>query len=111
MIRRPPRSTLFPYTTLSRSPEAVPAALERNRGAGAGAPRPGRLIPPAPEQREQRLLARLELLQRVAPDPRDDAGDEPARPAQLDNSDERVVLLEDNEGPAQVVGLRHGALH
>src|SRR2546430_12261906 len=24
MIRRPPRSTLFPYTTLFRSPEAVP---------------------------------------------------------------------------------------
>src|SRR5258708_11690440 len=28
MIRRPPRSTLFPYTTLFRSP---PDALERNR--------------------------------------------------------------------------------
>src|SRR2546426_8319795 len=27
MIRRPPRSTLFPYTTLFRSPEAVQAKL------------------------------------------------------------------------------------
>src|SRR3712207_8203314 len=27
MIRRPPRSTLFPYTTLFRSPTAVKAAL------------------------------------------------------------------------------------
>src|SRR5258708_35354920 len=27
MIRRPPRSTLFPYTTLFRSPAAVMAAL------------------------------------------------------------------------------------
>src|SRR3712207_8857354 len=27
MIRRPPRSTLFPYTTLFRSPAAVGAAL------------------------------------------------------------------------------------
>src|SRR5258708_30575860 len=26
MIRRPPRSTLFPYTTLFRSPSAPPAA-------------------------------------------------------------------------------------
>src|SRR5437879_9948855 len=26
MIRRPPRSTLFPYTTLFRSPEQVPPA-------------------------------------------------------------------------------------
>src|SRR6266568_8003799 len=31
MIRRPPRSTLFPYTTLFRS-----YALGRRRGAGAG---------------------------------------------------------------------------
>src|SRR2546425_9468663 len=29
MIRRPPRSTLFPYTTLSRSDRQVRAAIER----------------------------------------------------------------------------------
>src|SRR3712207_7728266 len=29
MIRRPPRSTLFPYTTLFRSPEAAHRAPER----------------------------------------------------------------------------------
>src|SRR2546426_5263801 len=27
MIRRPPRSTLFPYTTLFRSPTAVPSLI------------------------------------------------------------------------------------
>src|SRR5574340_156254 len=39
MIRRPPRSTLFPYTTLFRSGERAPAtAPDRRRGhAGAGA--------------------------------------------------------------------------
>src|SRR2546430_13564802 len=49
MIRRPPRSTLFPYTTLFRSREShlqhlhQPGAL-RARGYGApGAPRQGRL--------------------------------------------------------------------
>src|SRR2546426_5811119 len=31
MIRRPPRSTLFPYTTLFRSPNSLAAAME---GAG-----------------------------------------------------------------------------
>src|SRR5260370_21225935 len=43
MIRRPPRSTLFPYTTLFRSPRSRPAGrLEtdrtpaRNRAGGAG---------------------------------------------------------------------------
>src|SRR2546430_6199690 len=34
MIRRPPRSTLFPYTTLFRSPSRLPAA--RHRGASGG---------------------------------------------------------------------------
>src|SRR2546427_13214900 len=48
MIRRPPRSTLFPYTTLFRSPAraAVPGRLERAAAvrAGAGGSRgPGRL--------------------------------------------------------------------
>src|SRR5947209_20503156 len=31
MIRRPPRSTLFPYTTLFRSPIAVSQVYERQR--------------------------------------------------------------------------------
>src|SRR3712207_6970459 len=34
MIRRPPRSTLFPYTTLFRSP---PSRLPQSAGAGADA--------------------------------------------------------------------------
>src|SRR2546425_5217806 len=42
MIRRPPRSTLFPYTTLFRSPAAPPApGSGRSRGASSaptGAP-------------------------------------------------------------------------
>src|SRR2546430_12428420 len=41
MIRRPPRSTLFPYTTLFRS-----AAVRRAGGPGAAA-RPGRPAPDA----------------------------------------------------------------
>src|SRR3712207_8198302 len=35
MIRRPPRSTLFPYTTLFRS-EEVAAELERSAGRAQG---------------------------------------------------------------------------
>src|SRR5256886_12541280 len=40
MIRRPPRSTLFPYTTLFRSSEAVDGrrALEQRLGLGEGIP-------------------------------------------------------------------------
>src|SRR3712207_7978741 len=32
MIRRPPRSTLFPYTTLFRSPRSEEVVLRRGRG-------------------------------------------------------------------------------
>src|SRR2546429_5746139 len=41
MIRRPPRSTLFPYTTLFRSHGRVPGPRARGRrpGPGVGVPR------------------------------------------------------------------------
>src|SRR2546430_12999142 len=36
MIRRPPRSTLFPYTTLFRSPRLLRDGLAQRREAGSG---------------------------------------------------------------------------
>src|SRR2546426_4435293 len=36
MIRRPPRSTLFPYTTLFRSTNSSRARATENAGAGTG---------------------------------------------------------------------------
>src|SRR3712207_7200940 len=48
MIRRPPRSTLFPYTTLFRSPRRLPRRPDRQRavpgrgGAGGGGARDAR---------------------------------------------------------------------
>src|SRR2546426_3413129 len=36
MIRRPPRSTLFPYTTLFRSPQIAPSARLQPRDQGPG---------------------------------------------------------------------------
>src|SRR5438067_7513695 len=39
MIRRPPRSTLFPYTTLFRSPGAPRGGVRGNRSAGVFAHR------------------------------------------------------------------------
>src|SRR2546427_8031016 len=50
MIRRPPRSTLFPYTTLFRS--LLPGLLQ---------PGEADVVPPALEQRERgRVIARAE---------------------------------------------------
>src|SRR3712207_7343179 len=42
MIRRPPRSTLFPYTTLFRSGLAQPREAAAVRGGGRGDARPHR---------------------------------------------------------------------
>src|SRR3712207_7737388 len=45
MIRRPPRSTLFPYTTLFRSrDDARTRAGHIGRGCGEGRRRPSRLV-------------------------------------------------------------------
>src|SRR2546427_13266000 len=41
MIRRPPRSTLFPYTTLFRSLRLLDARLERERADAVLVERPG----------------------------------------------------------------------
>src|SRR5256885_13214826 len=53
MIRRPPRSTLFPYTTLFRSPARAPVAVRAAvHRAGLGGDR-------HPAQREDRKSTRL----------------------------------------------------
>src|ERR687894_9094 len=38
-------------------------------------------------------------------------GDEPTRPAHLDDRDHRAVLVQRNERSAQIIPLWHGALH
>src|SRR5256885_11141229 len=56
MIRRPPRSTLFPYTTLFRSdqhPARGGLLCERKGGDRRGAPRASRHV--APDRKSTRL--------------------------------------------------------
>src|SRR3712207_7737568 len=54
MIRRPPRSTLFPYTTLFRSPAGLECGVEAVAGGARRDHRHGRLAV-APEQRLQQV--------------------------------------------------------
>src|SRR3989449_11781117 len=67
MIRRPPRSTLFPYTTLFRSPVAVDVVDGDAAGLvvvhqGVGGARRQRLRPqPATDGLHERRLARAQL--------------------------------------------------
>src|SRR3712207_7711726 len=56
MIRRPPRSTLFPYTTLFRSAAAHPSLLDDHRYPRGRAPR-GRRHDPARDRRPDRSAA------------------------------------------------------
>src|SRR5256885_9323865 len=62
MIRRPPRSTLFPYTTLFRSqpgPAADPRLRRARDGLAAGVQRFGREPKPAAALLARRPAARL----------------------------------------------------
>ncbi len=63
----------------------------------------------SPQQSQQRLVVRLELLQRVARQARDHPGHQPVGLAHLDDRDQRAVLVQGDEGPAQVVRPWHGA--
>src|SRR2546429_4202206 len=70
MIRRPPRSTLFPYTTLFRSHRAPLAALNRVRAA-VKAVDPDQQVfwpharPPRSEEHTSELQSRLHLVCRL----------------------------------------------
>src|SRR5256885_16967665 len=60
MIRRPPRSTLFPYTTLFRSlPGDVPADTSRP-GTRRAWPCPGRARSPAARRRSEEHTSELQ---------------------------------------------------
>jgi len=96
----------------ARQPEAIAARLEGNGDARDRAAVLGRLCTPAHQQTEQFHLAWFELLERMALDAGDNAGDEPTRLAHLDDSDDGAILLQGREGPAQIVELLwHGTLH
>src|SRR5260370_32641122 len=67
MIRRPPRSTLFPYTTLFRSqpPCATARAPLRSRGGRAGPPQERRHHPARSEEHTSELQSHLNLVCRL----------------------------------------------
>src|SRR5688572_31291466 len=60
MIRRPPRSTLFPYTTLFRSSRVAALFAVRKRSVDAAALRSGAAISAAPGAAGARAEARTD---------------------------------------------------
>src|SRR2546422_2522252 len=70
MIRRPPRSTLFPYTTLFRSVLRHAERSRHERGAcvarfGRAPGGPVRRLPPRSEEHTSELQSRLHLVCRL----------------------------------------------
>src|SRR5262249_19383754 len=95
----------------ARQPEAVAAGFEGQRNPRDLFTGPDRLIPPAMQQAKQPFWARLELLARLTLNAGNHTGNEPARVAQLDDGNDRAILVQGDEGPAQVVRLGIAALH
>src|SRR2546422_8176005 len=63
MIRRPPRSTLFPYTTLFRSAQLQPFGDERAEALFVVVPQPDDLV--RSEEHTSELQSRLHLVCRL----------------------------------------------
>src|ERR1700731_4287576 len=95
----------------ARQPEAVAAGFEGNRNPRDSAAGPYRLIPPAMQHGKQPFWAWLQLLARLTLNARKYAANQPARLAHLDDGNDRAILVQGDEGPAQVVRLGHRALH
>src|SRR4051812_46016337 len=92
-------------------PEAVATGLECDSNPADGSSCSGRFVLPASEQVQKALLVWLKLLQGLAVNAWYDPGNEPIRPAHLDDCDNRAVLVQRKERSTQVIPLWHGALH
>jgi hypothetical protein len=91
----------------ARQPKAVAAGFEGNRDPRDCAAGPDRLIPPAMQQAKQPFWARLQLLVGLPLNTWNDTAEKPARLAQFDDRNDRTILVQGDEGPAQVVRLGH----
>src|ERR1700746_1310091 len=91
----------------ARQPEAVAAGFEGQRNPGDRAAGPDRFIPPAMQQAKQPFWGRLELLAWLTLNAGKHAGNQPARVAQLDHGNDRAILVQDDEGSAQIARLGH----
>src|SRR2546427_6617625 len=102
MIRRPPRSTLFPYTTLFRSP----AASAAGDGSGApGIPAFARHSASRSEEHTSELQSQSNLVCRLLLEKKNDErlGATPGMKYDADTCDEQAVkdsTAEDQEAPS-----------
>src|SRR6202022_838466 len=91
----------------TRQPEAVPTSFEGQCNPPDLAAGLDRLVAPAMQQGKQLFWVRLELLARLALNAGKHTGNQPARLAHLDDGNDCAILVQGDEGPAQVVRLGH----
>jgi hypothetical protein len=88
----------------ARQPKAVAAGFESKRNPRDRAAGPDRLIPPAVQHRKQPFRARVQLLARLTLNTRNDAANQPARLAQLDDGNLAGRRLQLRPPPAWLAG-------
>src|SRR5215471_10833822 len=91
----------------ARQPEAVAAGFEGQRNPRDIAAGFDRLIAPAMQHGKQPFWARLQLLARLTLNAGKHTANQPARLAQLNDGNDRAIVVQGDEGPAQVVRLGH----
>ncbi len=90
----------------ARQPEAVATGFEGQRNPRDRAAGPDRLILPAMQQAKQPFWVRIELLAWLTLNAGKHAGNEPTRLAQLDDGNDRAILVQGDEGSAQSLPWR-----
>src|SRR2546426_7833643 len=104
MIRRPPRSTLFPYTTLFRSPHATPLALLHGDGDAVTVQNPVRREPGDGVARRDDA-DEVEWVGAAHGDERSARLVAPHRPKQSDRLGKRVLLAREAADEAAATNL------
>src|SRR6202035_5023457 len=90
-----------------RQPEAVAAGFEGQCNPRDLFTGPDRFIAPAMQQAKQPFRTRFQLLLRLTLNAGKHPGNQPARLAQFDDGNDCAILVQGDEGPAQVVQLGH----
>src|SRR5580693_6544547 len=88
-------------------PNAIATSFEGKRNSRDLFTGPDCLIAPAMQQAKQPFGTRLQLLARLTLNAGKHPGNQPARLAHLDDGNDRAILVQGDEGSAQVVGLGH----
>src|SRR5437764_5420234 len=91
----------------TRQPEAIAAGFEGQCNPRDLFTGPDRFIAPTMQQAKKPFRARFQLLLRLALNAGEHTGDQPARLAQLDDGNDCAIVVQGDEGPAQVVQLGH----